>query len=259
MISNIEKIRKIVKEHQAAKVDGIDKGTPLRDIQSIGVIGGGTMGGGIAMSFANAGIPVTLLEINDEALQRGIGIIKKNYSITVKNVGSENAINARLRDQLPANTTYVANSTRLNGAAVADLAGQLADDLHLLGLEQLALGLEVGRRHLHPLAALVAVWETAVRVGDIPDYVLPAPSAILEVLLSDADVLLGHTVATTSTAWSSRHPTRRTRTSCSWTSGCRARTALPSRSSCAALFLTTSLSEIQMGPRPSMLTCHVYQ
>ena len=45
------------------------------------------------------------------------------YSITVKNVGSENAINARLRDQLPANTTYVANSTRLNGTAVADLTG----------------------------------------------------------------------------------------------------------------------------------------
>jgi 3-hydroxyacyl-CoA dehydrogenase len=42
------------------------------------------MGGGIAMCFANVGIPVTLLEINDEALQRGIGIIKKNYSITVK-------------------------------------------------------------------------------------------------------------------------------------------------------------------------------
>jgi ABC-type nitrate/sulfonate/bicarbonate transport system permease component len=50
------------------------------------------------------------------------------------------------------------------------------------------------------LAALIAMWETAVRMGDIPDYVLPAPSAILEVLLGDADVLLGHTVATTSTA-----------------------------------------------------------
>jgi uncharacterized repeat protein (TIGR01451 family)/fimbrial isopeptide formation D2 family protein len=45
------------------------------------------------------------------------------YSISVKNIGSENAINARLRDQLPANTTYVANSTRLNGTAVADLTG----------------------------------------------------------------------------------------------------------------------------------------
>lgn len=69
-------------EREAAKVKGLAKDTPIRDIKKVAMIGGGTMGGGIAMNFMNAGIPVTLLEINDEALQRGIGIIEKNYKIT---------------------------------------------------------------------------------------------------------------------------------------------------------------------------------
>jgi len=70
-------------ERQAARVEGIDKDTPIRPIRSAAIIGGGTMGGGIAMCFANAGIPVKLLEISDEALQRGLGMIAKNYGISV--------------------------------------------------------------------------------------------------------------------------------------------------------------------------------
>ena len=69
-------------ERQAAKIKDIAKDTPLRPIQKVAIIGGGTMGGGIAMCFANVGIPVVLLEINDEALKRGMGIIRKNYTIT---------------------------------------------------------------------------------------------------------------------------------------------------------------------------------
>ena len=71
-------------EREAAKIKDVSRDTPVRVLNSVAIIGGGTMGGGIAMCFANAGIPVRLLEINDEALQRGIGIIRKNYSITVK-------------------------------------------------------------------------------------------------------------------------------------------------------------------------------
>ncbi len=71
-------------EREAAKIKDVSRDTPVRVFNSVAIIGGGTMGGGIAMCFANAGIPVRLLEINDEALQRGIGIIRKNYSITVK-------------------------------------------------------------------------------------------------------------------------------------------------------------------------------
>ena len=71
-------------ERQAARIDGLAKDTPTRDINSVGIIGGGTMGGGIAMCFANAGIPVTLVEINDEALARGLSIIDRNYAGSVQ-------------------------------------------------------------------------------------------------------------------------------------------------------------------------------
>ncbi len=71
-------------QREATKIKGLGKETAKRPIQSVAIIGGGTMGGGIAMNFANVGIPVTMLEINDEALQRGLGIIDKNYSVTVK-------------------------------------------------------------------------------------------------------------------------------------------------------------------------------
>jgi 3-hydroxyacyl-CoA dehydrogenase len=69
-------------ERQAAKVDGLPEGTPILPVNQVAVIGAGTMGGGIAMNFANAGIPVTLVEMAQEALDRGLGIIRKNYEVT---------------------------------------------------------------------------------------------------------------------------------------------------------------------------------
>jgi len=71
-------------ERQASKIEGLSKDTPRRPVDSVGVIGGGTMGGGIAMSFANAGIRVTMIEISDEALQRGLSIVERNYAGSVK-------------------------------------------------------------------------------------------------------------------------------------------------------------------------------
>ena len=71
-------------EREAAKIKGLAKDTPVREIKKVAIIGGGTMGGGIAMCFANAGIPVVMVEINDEALERGLGIVRKNYTITVQ-------------------------------------------------------------------------------------------------------------------------------------------------------------------------------
>ncbi|MEC8409503.1 MAG: 3-hydroxyacyl-CoA dehydrogenase NAD-binding domain-containing protein, partial [Pseudomonadota bacterium] len=71
-------------ERQAAKIKGLPKGTATRDIKKVAIIGGGTMGGGIAMCFAGVGIPVVLVEVDDAALERGLGIIRKNYSITVQ-------------------------------------------------------------------------------------------------------------------------------------------------------------------------------
>ena len=66
-------------ERQAAKIDGLPKDTQLRAIKKVGVIGAGTMGGGITMNFLSAGIPVTIVEMAAEALDRGVGIIRKNY------------------------------------------------------------------------------------------------------------------------------------------------------------------------------------
>jgi 3-hydroxyacyl-CoA dehydrogenase len=66
-------------ERQAAKIDGLPKDTQLRAIRKVGVIGAGTMGGGITMNFLAAGIPVTIVEMAAEALDRGVGIIRKNY------------------------------------------------------------------------------------------------------------------------------------------------------------------------------------
>ena len=68
----------------AAKIPDVPAGTPLRPIKSVAVIGAGTMGGGIAMNFSNAGIPVTMLETTQAALDKGLGIIKKNYESTLK-------------------------------------------------------------------------------------------------------------------------------------------------------------------------------
>ncbi len=69
-------------ERQVAKVPDIGPDVSQRPIARVGVIGAGTMGGGIAMAFLNAGFPVTLVEMKEEALARGTGIIRKNYEAT---------------------------------------------------------------------------------------------------------------------------------------------------------------------------------
>ncbi|MGY4396406.1 3-hydroxyacyl-CoA dehydrogenase [Sphingomonas sp. UYAg733] len=66
-------------ERQAAKIDGIAPDITLRDIKRVGVIGAGTMGGGISMNFLSAGVAVTIVEMQQEALDRGTGVIRKNY------------------------------------------------------------------------------------------------------------------------------------------------------------------------------------
>ncbi len=66
-------------ERDANKIPDVAKDTPLIDIQSCGVLGAGTMGGGIAMNFANVGIPVTIVERDQAALDRGLGVVRKNY------------------------------------------------------------------------------------------------------------------------------------------------------------------------------------
>jgi len=71
-------------DRAASKIPDVPEDTPRREIKSVAVIGAGTMGGGISMNFLNAGIPVKILEMKQEALDRGIATIRKNYEAQVK-------------------------------------------------------------------------------------------------------------------------------------------------------------------------------
>ena len=73
-----------IAERAAAKIPNLPADTALRTIASVGVIGAGTMGGGITMNFLNAGIPVVLLEMKQEALDKGLAIIRRNYDNSMK-------------------------------------------------------------------------------------------------------------------------------------------------------------------------------
>ncbi len=71
-------------ERAASKIPDVPEATPQRAVAKVAVIGAGTMGGGISMNFLNAGIPVTILEMKQEALDRGVATIRKNYEAQVK-------------------------------------------------------------------------------------------------------------------------------------------------------------------------------
>jgi 3-hydroxyacyl-CoA dehydrogenase len=71
-------------ERNASKVPDVPADTPTREIRQAAIVGAGTMGGGIAMNFANAGIPVIMLETKQEALDKGLATIRKNYENTMK-------------------------------------------------------------------------------------------------------------------------------------------------------------------------------
>jgi 3-hydroxyacyl-CoA dehydrogenase len=71
-------------ERQVAKIPDVPDETPTIPIAKVGIIGAGTMGGGIAMNFVNVGLPVTIVEMQQAALDRGLGVIKKNYDATAQ-------------------------------------------------------------------------------------------------------------------------------------------------------------------------------
>ena len=68
-------------EREAAKIPDVPKDTPTRAIARAAIVGAGTMGGGIAMAYANAGIPVLLKDVDQAALDRGMSVIRKNYDV----------------------------------------------------------------------------------------------------------------------------------------------------------------------------------
>ncbi|WP_334127887.1 3-hydroxyacyl-CoA dehydrogenase NAD-binding domain-containing protein [Sneathiella sp.] len=101
-------------ERQAAKIPDVPADTPLIDIKSAGVIGAGTMGGGIAMNFLQAGIPVTIVETSQEALDRGIDIIRKNYTATV-------AKGRLTQEKMDGYMSLLTGTTNLEGVRDADI------------------------------------------------------------------------------------------------------------------------------------------
>lgn len=101
-------------ERAAAKIDSIDTSVEPAQVQRVGIIGAGTMGGGIAMCFAQAGIQVTLIDMSDEAVTAGISKIKANYDISVKR--------GRLsQDQVEAIMSQIKSSTHFEDLADADM------------------------------------------------------------------------------------------------------------------------------------------
>ncbi len=98
-------------ERKAAKIDGLPENTEPRPIKRVGVIGAGTMGGGISMNFLSAGIPVTIIEMEQAALDRGTGVMRKNYEAS--------AAKGRLTQEQVSDAMGLLNPT-LDFAALAD-------------------------------------------------------------------------------------------------------------------------------------------
>ena len=71
-------------EREIGNIPGLSKNTAKHPLESVAILGSGTMGGGIAMNFANIGVPVTLVDISEESLEKGLGVVQKNYENTVK-------------------------------------------------------------------------------------------------------------------------------------------------------------------------------
>ncbi len=94
-------------EREAAKVAGLPKDVKAADVKRAAVIGAGTMGGGIAMCFANAGIPVTVVETSADALKRGLDLVAKNYQASAKR-GGMSAEDVEIRTGLIHGTTDIA-------------------------------------------------------------------------------------------------------------------------------------------------------
>jgi 3-hydroxyacyl-CoA dehydrogenase len=101
-------------EREAAKVPGVPKETAAADIRRAAVVGAGTMGGGIAMSYASAGIPVLLKEIDDTALERGLATIRRNYESSV-------AKGRMSRDALERTLALITPTTCYDGFDMVDI------------------------------------------------------------------------------------------------------------------------------------------
>ena len=101
-------------QRQVAKIPDIESDVEIKPYKSIGVIGAGTMGGGISMNFANVGIPVTIVEQNQERLDKGLSIIRKNY----ENTANKGRISV---EDVEKRTSLIVGSTSIEDLSECDL------------------------------------------------------------------------------------------------------------------------------------------
>ena len=144
-------------EREVGKIPGIAKETPILPVNSIAVVGAGTMGGGIAMAFANAGIPVLLKEVEAAALERGMANIRKNYQNSVtRGRFKQHFVDERLK--------LITPSTRFDGFSKVDMVVEAV-------FENLALKKEVFReldRVCRP-GAILATNSSSLSIDEIAD------------------------------------------------------------------------------------------
>jgi len=101
-------------ERQTSKIPDVPEDTPVREVKKAAVLGAGTMGGGITMNFANAGIPVTIMDVSEEAVSKGLAKIKGNYAATVSK--------GRLKQEdMDKRMSLIKTSTRLEDVKDADI------------------------------------------------------------------------------------------------------------------------------------------
>ena len=112
-------------QRQVAKIPDIEPDTEIKPFSSIGVIGAGTMGGGISMNFANVGIPVTIIEQSQENLDKGLGIIRKNY----ENTANKGRITF---EDVEKRTDLIKGSTDINDLSNCDLIIEAVFELSLI-------------------------------------------------------------------------------------------------------------------------------
>jgi len=143
-------------EREASKVAGVPADTKPRKVESVAIIGAGTMGGGISMSFANAGIPVTIIEMGQEQLDRGLGVMKKNWEATAARggmkpedvtkrvglvtgkVGLENAKDADLIIEAVFETMAIKKEVFTKLDAIAKPGAILASNTSYLNIDEIA-------------------------------------------------------------------------------------------------------------------------
>ncbi len=129
-------------ERKASKIPDVPDNTPVLPITRVGIIGAGTMGGGIAMNFANAGIPVTLVETSQAALDSGLGVVRRNYENSAKR-------------------------GRFSSAEVERRMGQLTGSLDLSALADCDLVIEAAFENMAIKKALFAKLDVIVKAGAV--------------------------------------------------------------------------------------------